>query len=252
VRYSPALTSAVSLPLRASGSVAALVVQEHADLGSARDIALLSCLVGLRQFGAALTGRAPKGGAVDLAIPRPAYFTRFSHLLPDVRFDQPCSQLLFTARALDLPLVTPDRLALRVLQEECERALLDLGFDRSLTERVRRLSQLGDGFRSIEQVAEVLHISSRTLKRRLAEHGATYSALVDDERRQQAMMLLDGSRLTLEEISLRLGYSTVPNFSRAFRRWLGCTPGSYRRGRKAPNAGATGSVTTTQDFEIAS
>jgi AraC-like DNA-binding protein len=262
VRYSPTLTSAVSLRLRASGSVAALVVEEHVDLGSARDIALFSCLVGLRQFGGALTGRTPKNGAVDLAIPRPAYFTRFSHLLPEVRFDQPCSQLLFPARALDLPLVTPDRAALRMLQEECERSLLELGFDRSLSERVRRLAQVSDGFRSIEQVADVLHVSSRTLKRRLAEHGVTYSALVDEERRQQALMLLRSSTLSLEEISLRLGYSTVPNFSRAFRRWTGGTPGSYRRNRVQSmvglsasvgvGSGATDTVAPQQGFEIAS
>jgi AraC-like DNA-binding protein len=40
---------------------------------------------------------------------------------------------------------------------------------------------------------------------------------------------LGSSQLTLLEITERLGYSTLPNFSRAFRRWTGETPAAYRR-----------------------
>ena len=59
--------------LRVEGRVAALVVEEHVDLGSARDIALISLLLGMGQIGRMLTGR-DVNGIVAMAIPQPAYF----------------------------------------------------------------------------------------------------------------------------------------------------------------------------------
>ena len=71
-------------------------------------------------------------------------------------------------------------------------------------------------------------MSPRTLKRRLAEHGTTFSALRDDVRQQRAMLLLDNRGLTISDIAARLGYSELPNFTRAFRKWMGVTPQAYR------------------------
>jgi len=79
-------------------------------------------------------------------------------------------------------------------------------------------------------IAKELRLSTRTLKRKLADRGTTFSAIVDDVRRQRALLLLDDRALSIGEIAARLGYTELANFTRAFRRWTGTTPAAHRRG----------------------
>ncbi|KAF1053709.1 MAG: HTH-type transcriptional regulator VirS [Stenotrophomonas maltophilia] len=79
-----------------------------------------------------------------------------------------------------------------------------------------------------EVVAQALHLSERTLQRRLQEEGSSYQQLLDDTRRQLAEQYLATPRMTLLEIAYLLGFSEPSNFFRAFRRWFGMTPGEYR------------------------
>lgn len=230
VRFTPLVTTALSMRLHQHDEVAALIIDTHDDMGSARDIATLSLLVGLWQIGNTLTGRELTGRC-DIAMPEPSYYQRFAHVVPSTRFDQPATQLVFAASDLDLPLVAPDPAALRVLQKQCEEALLALGFDSTLEQRVRRMLPLTDGFRSLEEVSASLAISPRTLKRKLAHRGTTFSELLDRERCERALIMLSAAHYSIDDIAQRLGYSTPPNFVRAFRRWMGTTPAAYRRSR---------------------
>jgi AraC-like DNA-binding protein len=233
IQFMPVITTALELRLKVEGSVAALIFDEHGDLGSAGDYAKISLLVGLSQISKTLTGQELKG-SVDIALPRPSYFSRFAHLLPSVRFDQPVTQFVFDAASLDLPLIAPDRAALRLARKQCERELLALGFDGAIVDRVRRLLPKPEGFRSIDEVAGALHLSTRTLKRRLSTQQVSFSQLLDQERREKALLMLHSSEITFEDVAERLGYSTVSNFVRAFRRWTGKTPAAYRRAIIAP------------------
>jgi AraC-like DNA-binding protein len=105
--------------------------------------------------------------------------------------------------------------------------------DASLASRVRgAITAEPSGFPSVIEVARRLHVSSRTLKRKLADQGTTFSAILDDARRQRALLLLENRDLSLADVASRLGYTEVPNFTRAFRKWTGTTPAAYRaRGR---------------------
>jgi AraC-like DNA-binding protein len=232
VQFTPVITNSLDLRLRIEGQLTSLVIEENADLGSARDVACSSLVVGLWQMSCALTGKKLTGSA-DFAMPEPPYFSRFAHLLPPVRFGQPVTQIVFDSALLDLPMVMPDRAALRLAREQCERELRELGFDGAIVHRVRRLLPKADGFCTITEVAAALHLSPRTLKRRLDAQGVSFSALLDRERRDLALLLLRSPNETLAKISERLGYSTVPNFVRAFRRWTGKTPAAFRREPKA-------------------
>ncbi len=233
IRFTPALTTSISLGLQVEGRVASLVVREHADLGSSRDVALTSLMVGMRQIGRALTGRELEGDRADVALVEPPYFHRFKHLMPNTRFGQPVSQVVFDASYLDFPLVHADRAALRLAREQCERALDALGYDGDLVERTRRAiaGSDADGFRSLEQVAAHLAVSPRTLKRKLAALGTSFSGLLEGERRERALLMLQSQRVSLDEVAERLGYSGLSHFVRAFHRWTGSTPAVYRRAR---------------------
>lgn len=228
VRFSSTISTAVKLSLHVEDELAALCIEEYFDPGECRDVAQFALMVGLAQIGRALTGRELLG-ELHFAIPKPAYFDRFKELLPHAFFDRPLTQLVFEAKYLELPLVAPDRAGLLLAREQCERALRDLGLDGGIVERVRALIGRREGVRSLEEVAAELHMSPRTLKRRLAAQSISFTKLLEQERSQRARLLLHSSQLSLVEITERLGYSTVPNFARAFRRWTGQTPAAYRR-----------------------
>jgi AraC-like DNA-binding protein len=82
-----------------------------------------------------------------------------------------------------------------------------------------------------EVVAQTLHLSQRTLQRRLQEEGTSYQQLLDDTRRELAEQYLGQVDLTLLEVAYLLGFADPSNFFRAFRRWFGETPGEYRSRR---------------------
>lgn len=77
-------------------------------------------------------------------------------------------------------------------------------------------------------ITDMTELSSRSLQRKLAEEGTTISDVVDQWRFKKTIQLLDDSKLRIKDISEQLGYSNVPNFVRAFRRWTNTTPNSYR------------------------
>jgi AraC-like DNA-binding protein len=236
VRFTPTLTSSISLRLQVEGRLASLIIDEHFDLGRARDVALINLVVGMREIGRTLTGRSLDGDHADIALPEPPYLDRFAHLVPNTRWGQPVTRVVFDAAFLDLPLAQGDRIAVKLAREQCERALDALGYDGDLVERVRRAisgTENADGFRSLDDVAAGLAVSPCTLKRRLAARGISFSSLLDRERREKALLLLESPRLSLNQVAERLGYSTVANFVRAFHRWTGATPAAYRRERRA-------------------
>jgi len=81
---------------------------------------------------------------------------------------------------------------------------------------------------SLETAAEHLGISPRTLQRRLTQSGITFWAMVEQSRFEIAGALLRDTDLKVQEIATRLGYSSPGGFSRAFARWAGCSPSSFR------------------------
>jgi AraC-like DNA-binding protein len=81
----------------------------------------------------------------------------------------------------------------------------------------------------LEQLAARLHLTPRTLIRHLQREGTGYREIVEDLRRDHASRLLRDARLTIAEVGEILGYREQANFGRAFRRWFGCSPTTWRR-----------------------
>jgi AraC-like DNA-binding protein len=88
---------------------------------------------------------------------------------------------------------------------------------------------LADGDPAAPKVARALGMSTRTLHRRLAQHGTVYRAIVDEVRAELARVYLDEHSRTLVEVAFLLGYSDLRALIRAHKRWTGCTPGEMRR-----------------------
>jgi AraC-like DNA-binding protein len=83
-----------------------------------------------------------------------------------------------------------------------------------------------------EDVARELHMSSRTLQRRLQESGSSFQRVLDEARHQMARYYLRNSVLELNEAAYLLGYEDANSFARAFRGWEGVPPGHWREANR--------------------
>nr|HEX4313532.1 AraC family transcriptional regulator ligand-binding domain-containing protein [Kofleriaceae bacterium] len=82
-----------------------------------------------------------------------------------------------------------------------------------------------------DDAAALLHLSARTLQRRLESEATTFSAVFDAAREALARELLRDAALPLGEVAYRLGFADAATFSRAFKRWTGTPPGRFRGAR---------------------
>lgn len=90
-----------------------------------------------------------------------------------------------------------------------------------------------DRWLTIDEVAEVIDMSSRSLQRRLSAERTTYSAVFEGTRSQMAGELLETTDVPIADIARRLGYQNQGNLTRAFKRWSGVSPSVYRQQRQA-------------------
>ncbi|HEX5660986.1 MAG TPA: AraC family transcriptional regulator ligand-binding domain-containing protein [Polyangiales bacterium] len=183
-----------------------------------------SFLVSFTQMGRSLVGHT-LSARCSFPFAEPAHFKRFAHLLPPAKFGAPTSSLSLPLAMLDRAVVTSDSVVARRIERELSRELATLDERATYLSRVR--SQLRpDDIPSLEELAERLDTSTRTLKRKLAAHGTSYRALVEELRRARALTLLREGTHTMTQIAGALGYTDRATFHRAYRRWFGTTPRS--------------------------
>jgi len=232
LRFLPLRTDAGGARLVVSSGVASLYVTSRVPLGDVESVLGEAILTGMWKLGERLTGRALIGGA-DVPWPEPPHHAYLRDALPGtIRFGQPALRLYFDASYLDLPLRTADQVSLRLVVAQCERELDELNQASGLRGRLRSLLSDANGrIRSLDELADAVHMSSRTLKRKLAAEGTSYSRLVDGSRLEKATELLTTTDLSVENVADRLGYSDAANFAKAFRRWSGLAPAEFRRTR---------------------
>lgn len=100
----------------------------------------------------------------------------------------------------------------------------------SVSARVRHLLHANQPrWPSLDQVADTLSMSRRTLLRKLESEKISYQQLLDEARNELACWYLRQSRLPLGHVAEKIGFSDQTNFSRSFKRWKGYTPKDYRR-----------------------
>ncbi|HEX7671285.1 MAG TPA: helix-turn-helix transcriptional regulator [Polyangiaceae bacterium] len=103
---------------------------------------------------------------------------------------------------------------------------------------MRRLigQEIRDGkMPTVEGVARKVHMSHRSVSRRLESEGTSFAKELDASRRELALALVRQPGLSIQDVAYRLGFSHSESFFRAFKRWTGGTPLSFRASSDAPS-----------------
>jgi len=148
-----------------------------------------------------------------------------------LRFAAPFDGFVFDERLLDRRTTGGDPGLHTLLRRLAEERLAELPEAAAITQRVRVLAsrELSGGEPTAEHISSLLHMSRRTLARRLEQEGTSFRAIMDDLRRGLAKRYLALEDLGMSEIAALLGFSDPAAFHRAFRRWCGQSPSGYRR-----------------------
>jgi AraC-like DNA-binding protein len=172
----------------------------------------------------------PRSVTAMFGFAAPHYVERYRAIFgAEVRFSQPLTGVRFPIALLERSRPGASDDIARGMREFSQRWLPR--DDDSWSARVRHefasapnLSNL-----SFDELATRWGLSSRSLRRRLASENASLSRLLEEARSMRARELLTRRHYSLPQISELLGYSEVNSFQRAFKRWAGTTPGSFRR-----------------------
>lgn len=165
----------------------------------------------------------------DIEGEKTEFFHRFEHLVKaTMSFGQPYTRVVIDASYLDTPCIMFDPILAKVMEENCAKELKELIGNRSVTHQIRSLIQSDVvAFDSLDQVAEKLHLSTRSLQRKLQEENQSFRVIYHDVFVKKALQLLKDRDVSLDNIAEQLGYSTVSSFMRAFKRLTGETPRQY-------------------------
>jgi AraC-like DNA-binding protein len=175
---------------------------------------------------------------VEFVQPRAQVKTMERHFACPVVCGAARNAIVFRAADAQRPFVTRNAELLGMLAPQFEEELRQENGDENFIERVRvAIQQRLAGRRpNIEDIADALHISSRTLQRRLQDEGASFQRVLEEARHQLARHYLNNSVLELNEAAYLLGYEDSSSFVRAFRTWEGIPPARWREEQRAKAA----------------
>lgn len=178
-----------------------------------------------------LVARPAEGVRVHFSYSKPAHFGVYEQnwRFP-MEFEQEHTQIFMPDQWLRQRVRTGDPTTNVLFSQQCEELVNRMAEVDETAAIVRRLLiHSAEEFLSISEVAEQLHITERTLRRRLAAEGTDFRTIFDDIKNTLAKNYLRKTSLSVVEIADLLNYAEATNFHRAFKRWNSTTPADYRQ-----------------------
>lgn len=182
-----------------------------------------------------LLGQSVTAYDIRLSMPEPAHVQRYQMLHP-VRFHfdasaQPGVRVVMPAAMIDTSLVLGNEEVMREIDAQCSvLGQKPTRGDVAWTPYVTMVLREARGtIITMEDIAQCLQVSARTIDRHLKKDGHSFRQLSDKVRFERACELLCVPGAAAAEVAQQLGFSDAPNFNRAFRRVMGVTPGEYQR-----------------------
>lgn len=172
---------------------------------------------------------------VDLEYGEPSYSEQIEALFNcPVYYNSDVCGLTFLAQASPLPSRYFNPAMHQYSTELADKELAALTAVKRFSDQVTEtaIPLLPGKAPSMEDIAQKLGMASWTLRRKLKLEGTSFHELVDNARKDLALAYIEDSFHSISEISYLLGFSTAANFHRAFKRWTGQNPGSYRTSKR--------------------
>ena len=227
--FLPLLTNAVTLQYYETEQSGYLHIKPHSGSPMLDELLSLYACAGLERLATLLIGQIPP---LHITVAR-EYGRGISDLKKSLSLDWQCdgvvSSLTAPLSGLDTPCLHADSLTHSRLLKQCEDRLARQQQAVPLVSRIRQLLSQADTDPNQDSVASTLNMSRSTLKRHLAREHTHFQSVLTDFRKENAVRLLLGTSLPLEQIAEQLGYSDQTNFSHAFKHWSGMTPGQFRK-----------------------
>ncbi|MDG2410721.1 MAG: AraC family transcriptional regulator ligand-binding domain-containing protein [Halioglobus sp.] len=219
---------------------------ETFDLGDLRVFVTEAVLSGFFSAITFFTGHKRFTGQTCLAYPKPTYAEKYSdHFGGHITFGQPATKIIVPQSLLLMPSPTADPVLYQEAVTICERQLREMKTGGngdaavSAEEAVSILIQNNPGkIWTLNQVAEKLSLSPRTLIRRLASEGTRFQRVRDELAKREVANYLTDATLSVESIAYLMGFSDVSSFRRSFKRWFGETPSHYIERIRGPSSRA--------------
>jgi AraC-like DNA-binding protein len=167
---------------------------------------------------------------LELQRPAPECSQQFSeYFATNVQYGSDNNQFLFDKHHIEKLLPTSNAELARSNEKIVRDYLANM--DRSdivMQVKTKLTDNLTSGNVSEKQMADLLHMSTRSLQRKLEEKKQSYRNLLDETRQELAVEYVRDSNLSISEVTYLLGFSEASNFTRAFKRWTGQSPSQYR------------------------
>lgn len=161
----------------------------------------------------------------------PGYSRAYRYLFPcSHKFYQQSSSITFNSKFLSNILIRSEEDVNKFLIKGLTNLLVLRVEDESVSYKIRMtLSKMyKKEIPSFETVAEKLNMSTATLSRSLLKEKTTYQFIKDEFRRDIAINQFRKARISIENVAEITGFSEASSFQRAFKRWTGITPGTYK------------------------
>ncbi|KPK71101.1 MAG: hypothetical protein AMJ84_06690 [Acidithiobacillales bacterium SM23_46] len=230
VRFTRMISTGLSMRLVRAGDEAEVVwgvTDPSIDVApAAGDAAAAALLVMCR----ASCGETFRPKRMRLTRPNPPCLDRFEALVrAPVEFGSPDNLMVLDRAELERQLPTGNFELARASEEVVVRYLAHLDrHEVAMQVKARLVEMLPSGRVTAKAMADALHLSVRSLQRKLGEQQTSFAQLLEDTRRELARQYVGTSRLSVGEITYLLGFADPANFTRAFRRWTGQSPSEFR------------------------
>lgn len=162
---------------------------------------------------------------------RPAYADAYrDYIKAPVRFGAPFNGTVMDAAFLEVPMREQSADMAAAFERRALALLQNLGHDSTVSDRVRDAlaEQFATGGVQMADTARRLGMGVATLRRKLADEGTSFSAILEEMRKEAALRSLRRDESTVSELAFMLGFSDVRAFGRAFKRWTGMVPTEFR------------------------
>jgi len=231
-RYNPIFTRTFSIRFHEIDEQVVMDIELHLQHDSVIYFVLSTFALFIDEIFTKALGSTEFITRAEWAIPKPAGFDEVQSAFSfPIAFKQPYTRIYLNKAHLDKPMQQADPQTVRLLMEMSERQLEEAeaeaevslvgGVKSILIEHVASPPKLDDA-------ARMLGISSRGLRRKLAQSNTSYQKLLDAVRAKLATKLLRDSTASIATIAYELGFDNSSDFTRAFKKWEGLSPSAFR------------------------